>query len=162
MTSSRLWKARAGAAAVAAALTVALTALSGCGGSDDAGTGGSGSTDGKASFDGTWSGTTSTGGEIKLTVADGKITEGEIATGEQVFGPECGQVGGRNVVHDVAIENATFSWGGEGEGWPVAGTFDSATKAHGTAEFSPDLVSGELPPNCTPASATWEATRSGD
>jgi hypothetical protein len=159
MTSSR--PRAVGPAAGVVALVLAMVTLGGCGGSGNSGDGGSAPKDTSARYDGSWSGATSTGGQIRLTVSHGKITDGEIATGDQVFGPECSQVGGRNSVHDIAIEDGRFSWGGEGEGWPVTGTFDSETKAHGTAGFSPDLVGGELPPHCTPAPATWEAVREG-
>jgi hypothetical protein len=96
-------------------------------------------------------------------VTDGVITSYRVETGENVYGPECGQVSGSNEMPDteVPIEDGEFSWGGEGEGYPVTGSFESDTAASGTAVFSPDEVGGELPQGCEPNDATWEAARTG-
>jgi len=141
-----------------------VSAAPGCG--DGAGSGGSDDasetpTENAAeAYDGTWSGTLSTGGTIDFTVTDGVITAGEIFSGEDVFGSRCGTVSGANEFPDaeIAIEDGEFSWGGPGEGYPVEGRFDSETTASGTAEFAPSDVGGEYAPGCSAATATWTAT----
>lgn len=141
-----------------------VSAVPGCGGDGSSG----GSDDASetptenaaAAYDGTWSGTLSTGGSIEFTVSDGVITAAKISSGDDVHGPRCGTVSAANEFPDtqIAIEEGQFSWGGPGEGIPVEGHFDSETTASGTAEFSPPEVSGEPAPGCHAATATWEAT----
>lgn len=149
-------------------LALALViAVAGCGGDDE---GSQGSDDASetpskspaTAYDGAWSGTLSTGGLIEFTVSDGTITAVKITSGDNVFGPGCGQVSGSNEFPDaqIAIEDGKFSWGGPDEGYPVEGQFDSETTASGTAEFSAPEVMGEPAQGCHAASATWEATTS--
>lgn len=141
-----------------------VSALPGCG--DDGGSGGSDDASetptesAAAAYDGTWSGTLSTGGSIEFTVSDGVITAAKISSGEDVHGPRCGTVSAANEFPDaqIAIEDGQFSWGGPGEGIPVQGRFDSETTASGTAEFSPPEVSGEPAQGCHAATARWTAT----
>lgn len=152
----------------AGVLALALV-TAGCGGDDDGGSEGSDDTSAtpteseEAAYDGDWSGVLSTGGSIEFTVSDGVITATKITTGEGVWGPSCGSVSASNESADeqIAIDDGRFSWGGAGEGYPIEGQFDSTTTASGTAEFPPPMVSGEPAPNCTAASATWEATSAG-
>jgi hypothetical protein len=141
-----------------------VSAAPGCG--DNGGSGGSDDasetpTENAAeAYDGTWSGTLSTGGSIEFTVSEGVITAAKISSGEDVHGPRCGTVSAANEFPDaqIAIEDGQFSWGGPGEGIPVEGRFDTETTASGTAEFSPPEVSGEPAQGCHAATATWEAT----
>jgi hypothetical protein len=141
-----------------------VSAVPGCG--DDGSSGGSDDAsetpteNAAAAYDGTWSGTLSTGGSIEFTVSDGVITAAKISSGEDVHGPRCGTVSAANEFPDaqIAIEDGRFSWGGPGEGIPVEGQFDSGTTASGTAEFSPPEVLGEPAKGCQAATATWEAT----
>ena len=138
------------------AAAVAALTLSACGGGGGGGT--------STNYDGSWSGTTSTAGTITFTVSHNKITAYSVGTGASPFGRACSQQGATNQASraNIAITDGRFSWGGAGKGYPVKGTFGSATSASGTAEFAPDLVLGKVPKGCAAKkTATWKATKAG-
>lgn len=110
----------------------------------------------ESGFDGSWSGTTSEGGEITFTVADGVITR--VFLESQYGGAECRVVSGESQRSpDAPVVGGEFSFGGSGEGHLVEGSFDSDTTASGRAHFVPDEA---LQPQCETIVATWEARKS--
>lgn len=150
-------------ATAAAALTLVLSA---CGGGGGGGTSvGSQRTESTqpaqpqtpASFDGSWTGTTSQGKSVSFTVAAGVVTRLSIAY--KHGGANCHIVNTKltgTLKTPLPITNGHFKISAFTGKSVFAGTFTSSTVATGTGHFK---APPQDQPSCTAANVTWHARR---